>query len=255
MGAVLGIDRADVALRRVLGVSLSSSQRSTYLELVDQRCQRVPLQHLTGVADFAGLRLDVGPGVFVPRPETELLVQRAVQLLSVMPHPLVVDLCTGSGAVALAVQRYTPAATVHAVELSELAAAWASRNIRAWGPRVQLRCEAAQTSCPDLVGQVDLVTCNPPYIPPDAEPVEPEVADHDPAVALYGGGRGGLEIPAAMASRAAALLRPGGRLLLEHGQDQGPALTSAISHQGAWVTVTEHVDLNERPRFLEAVRA
>jgi release factor glutamine methyltransferase len=254
MAHVLGVPRADVARRRVLREPVTQSQESTYENLVGQRSQRVPLQHLTGVADFAGLRLAVGPGVFVPRPETELLVERALQLLSEVDQPVVVDLCAGSGAIALALAHHAPSATVCAVEMSELAAAWARQNIENLGVAVELRVEAAQHSCSDLVDHVDLVTCNPPYVPPDAEPVEPEVARHDPPMALYGGRFGGLEIPVSMASRAAALLRPGGRLLLEHGHDQAPALTTAIAAQNAWSMVTDHLDLNERPRFLEAVR-
>ncbi|HKJ12829.1 MAG TPA: peptide chain release factor N(5)-glutamine methyltransferase [Ornithinimicrobium sp.] len=255
LALVLGAERSEVVRRRLLGCELTAEESSAYADLVEQRGQRVPLQHLTGVVDFAGLRLRVGPGVFVPRPETELLVQRARQVLSDLADPVVVDLCTGSGAIALAVHHHVPGAEVHAVDLSDSALAWARQNVATTGLDVQLRREAAATSCSELLGQVDLVTCNPPYIPPGAVPVDPEVADHDPPMALYGGGSDGLEIPLASARRAAELLRPGGVLLLEHGEAQGAALTAAVERSGSWAYVIDHADMSARPRLLEATRS
>jgi release factor glutamine methyltransferase len=228
-----------------------------YAALVAERARRVPLQHLTGVAHFRSLTLRVGPGVFVPRPETETLVSLALEALDLLADratPVVVDLATGSGAVAFAVQTERPAARVYAVELDPLAHGWAVANRDRLGLDVPVRLADACTAYPELEGAVDLVTCNPPYIPTDQVPVDPEVRDHDPAIALYGGSADGLAIPLRMAARAAVLLRPGGVLLLEHADVQGPALLRAFMAAGTWREARDHPDLTGRPRVLVAVR-
>ena len=251
---VQGRDLADLRRARVLGDDVADGERTAYLRLVDRRAARVPLQHLTGTAHFAGLDLAVGPGVFVPRPETEVLVRLALAALEALERPTVVDLCTGSGAVALALAHARAEARVGAVELSPDAHGYAVANLGRTGLSVDLRLGRAQEAFPELVGAVDVVTANPPYIPPDAVPVDVEVREHDPELALYGGGEDGLQVPLEVAARAAQLLRPGGVLLMEHADVQGETLTAALAAQGTWAAVQDHRDLGGRPRVARAVR-
>ncbi len=220
--------------------------------LVAERAARIPLQHLTGRAYFGGLELSVGPGVFVPRPETELVARLAIDALD--PGSRAVDLCTGSGAIALAIKAEAPSAEVHAIELSELAVAWAARNRDDLGLDVDLRTGDATSAFPELEGAVDVVVSNPPYIPVGALPKDPEVRDHDPEVALYGGSDDGLAIPLAVAARAAILLRPGGLLVMEHADVQGDSLPAALVRTGQWADVEDHDDLAGRPRAVTARR-
>lgn len=220
--------------------------------LVTLRGQRIPLQHLTGQAHFRGLTLSVGPGVFVPRPETELLVEHAVVeyqrrvAQGTLPHrPLVLDLCTGSGAIAASLATELAGAEVLAVELSKDAAAWAERNLDGTGARL-VRGDAL-TALEELKGQVTLVASNPPYIPQGAVPKDPEVRDHDPALALYGGGEDGMELPSAIAYRAYDLLAPGGYLIMEHAETQRELMRQAFEKAG--FERTESIDdLAGKPR-------
>jgi release factor glutamine methyltransferase len=250
-----GTGRGEVQRLALLGRTLPDRVLEAYRLLVDERARRVPLQHLTGTVMFAGLELAVGPGVFVPRPETELLVDLGTEAAEGLQAPTVVDLCTGSGAVALAVKARLPAARVHAVELSGHAHAWAVDNVARTGLEVDLRLGAAQTAFGDLLGLVDVVVCNPPYIPAGAVPVDPEVRDHDPELALYGGSADGLAVPRAVAARAAQLLHPGGVLLMEHADVQREGITRALLAAGVWGEVSDHDDLTGRPRVVRAVRA
>jgi release factor glutamine methyltransferase len=235
-----------------------------FVDLVAERARRVPLQHLTGKAGFRRIELSVGPGVFVPRFETEFVAGLAIAHLLARPGeaadqrrlpPVLVDLCTGSGAIALAVKDEVPSADVHGVELSELAHAWAMRNRDDLGLDVDLRLGDATLAFPDLEGDVDVVVSNPPYIPVGAIPNDPEVRDHDPEVALYGGSSDGLRIPLEVAARAAVLLRPGGFFVMEHADLQGDSLPAALGRTGAWHDIRDHEDLNGRPRAVTALRA
>jgi len=235
--------------------------------LLVKRAARVPVQHLVGEAPFRHLVLEVGRGVFVPRPETETVAELAIRALrSDAEERLAVDLCTGSGAIALALATEVPHSLVHAVELEEAAYDWAARNVAAHeqqldavGSSVVLHRGDATTAhegpLASLVGRVDVVVSNPPYIPVGAVPVDPEVRDHDPSVALYGGSADGLAIPLAVAARAAALLRVGGVLVMEHADSQGSALPRALRATGGWADVVDHLDLAGRPRTTVAVRA
>ena len=225
-------------------------------DLVAERARRVPLQHLTGRAGFRRLELSVGPGVFVPRFETELVAGLVISHLNKAPgrRAVVVDLCTGSGAIALAVKDEVPAARVHGVELSHLAYAWAVRNRDDLRLDVDLRLGDATGAFPELAGVVDVVVSNPPYIPVGAIPVDPEVRDHDPQVALYGGSPDGLRIPLEVAARAAFLLRPGGLFVMEHADVQGARLQGALGASGLWTDIADHEDLNGRPRAVTARR-
>ena len=251
---VLHREVADLRRARILGEELDEATGTAYRELVTRRATRVPLQHLTGVAHFGGLELSVGPGVFVPRPETEVLLGLALDALAGLTAPTVVDLCTGSGALALAVAHARPDARVGAVELSEQAHGYAATNRGRTGLAVDLRLGRAQDAFGDWDGQVDVVVSNPPYIPPDAVPRDPEVREHDPELALYGGGVDGLEVPLQVAGRAAGLLRPGGVLLMEHADVQGATLPARIAAQGCWDQVEDLPDLAGKPRVTQARR-
>ena len=251
----LGTDAADVRRRVVLRDPADAGFLDTYAALVEERLARIPLQHLTGRAHFRRLTLAVGPGVFVPRPETEVVAGLAIEAArTVAEAPLVVDLCTGSGAIALAVKDEVPGARVHAVELSDLAHGWAVANRDRTGLEVDVRLGDATTAFVDLEGEVDVVVSNPPYIPVGAVPLDPEVRDHDPEVALYGGSADGLAVPVAVAARASVLLRLGGVLVMEHADSQGGSLPAALRATGAWVHVVDHPDLAGRPRATVAVR-
>jgi release factor glutamine methyltransferase len=255
---VLGVPRGELSRRIVLGEELDDATTGAYRDLVARRARRFPLQHLTGTAPFRRLELQVGPGVFVPRAETELVAGIAIDALQDVEDPLVVDLCTGSGAIAFAVADEVPSARVVAVELDPQAVAWARRNLEHLGlaGRVDVRLGDASTpgEVTELLGAVDVVTANPPYIPPDAEPVEPEVRDHDPALALYGGGDDGLAVARDVLDTAAALLRPGGLFVMEHGDRQGPAARQLLG-AATWTGVRTERDLAGRDRALVATRA
>lgn len=218
--------------------------------LLDRRSTRVPLQHLTGRAWFRFVDLEVGPGVFVPRPETELLAGWAVEVCAEIEAPVVVDLCTGSGAIAKAVAHEVPAARVHAVELDPNAHRWAERNLAGTG--VDLRQGDMATAFDDLDGQVDVVVCNPPYIPLEAwESVALEARDHDPHLALFSG-QDGLDAMRVLERRAATLLRPGGVVGAEHADVQGESAPGVFVASGRWSDVRDHRDLAGRARFVTA---
>ncbi len=234
--------------------ALTPQQAEAYDALVARRAAREPLQHLTGSAGFRHVDLAVGPGVFVPRPETELLagwaVERAQELVDAGRVPVVVDLCTGSGAIALSVAHEVPAAEVHAVELGEAAHEWAARNLA--GSGVDLRHGDMADAFPELDGTVDVVVCNPPYIPLEAyESVAPEARDHDPHLALFSGDDG-LVALRVVEQVAARLLRPSGVAGVEHADVQGDSAPAVFVATGRWSDVRDHPDLAGRSRFVTA---
>ncbi|MCT2592378.1 peptide chain release factor N(5)-glutamine methyltransferase [Streptomyces sp. N2-109] len=225
-----------------------------YWEAVARREAREPLQHITGRAFFRYLELQVGPGVFVPRPETESVVGWAIDAVRAMDvaEPLIVDLCTGSGAIALALAQEVPRSRVHAVELDEGAYGWALRNVE--GSRVTLHRGDALTALPTLDGQVDLVVSNPPYIPlTEWEYVAPEARDHDPELALFSG-EDGLDTIRGLERAAQRLLRPGGVVVIEHADTQGGQVPWIFTEDRGWADAADHADLNNRPRFCSARR-
>jgi release factor glutamine methyltransferase len=229
-----------------------------YAELVAERAARIPLQHITGVAHFRYLQLAVGPGVFIPRPETESVVQLVIDRLRALERaglvrPKVVDLGTGSGAIAGSIAHEVPEAEVFAVEFSEFAHAWAAKNLRPLG--VTLLLGDLRDALPELNGTFDVVVSNPPYIPAEAIPNEPEVALHDPPEALYGGGADGMELPTAAAASAARLLVPGGYFVMEHAEVQAGWISTMLKRTGLWTDVTTHFDLNGKERATSAVLA
>ncbi|WP_394938684.1 peptide chain release factor N(5)-glutamine methyltransferase [Psychromicrobium sp. YIM B11713] len=223
-----------------------------FWELVTERARRIPLQHLTGKASFRHLELAVGPGVFVPRPETEGVAQLAIDVAARLTHPIIVDLGTGSGALAAALASEVRDAKVYAVELSELAHAWAARNLAEHS--VELRLGDLRTAFPELNGRVDVVVSNPPYIPAEAVPHEPEVAEHDPEIALYGGGADGLELPAAALATAARLLKPGGYFVMEHAEVQAASIERLFQEAG-FRSVRGHRDLADKDRATSGILA
>jgi release factor glutamine methyltransferase len=252
---VLGVTRGQVQARVVTGTPLDAEQRLQVLELVERRAAREPLQHLTGRAAFRSLELAVGPGVFVPRPETELVAQIAIDALQAVPtaSPRAVDLGTGSGAIALALATEVPHAEVHAVENSPRAFIWARENVRAVGAsNLRLVFADLADALPDLDGTLDVVVSNPPYIPAGAIPRDPEVRLHDPAAALYGGADG-LDVVRAVSATARRLLRPGGTLVLEHGELQGADIRSLLTADG-WSAAATTRDLLGRDRATHALR-
>ncbi|MEU1622001.1 peptide chain release factor N(5)-glutamine methyltransferase [Streptomyces sp. NPDC008238] len=226
-----------------------------YWEAVARREAREPLQHITGRAFFRYLELQVGPGVFVPRPETESVVGWAIDAVRAMDvaEPLIVDLCTGSGAIALALAQEVPRSRVHAVELSDEALVWARKNVE--GSKVDLRQGDALEAFGDLDGQVDLVISNPPYIPlTEWEYVAPEARDHDPQMALFSG-EDGLDTIRGIERTAHRLLRPGGVVVIEHADTQGGQVPWIFTEEAGWADAADHPDLNNRPRFTTARKA
>jgi release factor glutamine methyltransferase len=220
-----------------------------YNAAVAARSRRVPLQHLTGTAPFGPLTLSVGPGVFIPRPETEAILEWAVaQTLPV--KPVVVDVCTGSGALALALAQHWPDARVIGLDDSDAALDYARRN--AAGTRVEFVCADVTDSglLTELAGQVDLVVSNPPYVPDGAE-LEPEVVDHDPPHAVFGGPDGMAVIPA-VARLAGRLLRPGGLFAVEHDDTTSSMTAETISSTKRFDDIVARTDLTGRPRFVTA---
>jgi release factor glutamine methyltransferase len=281
---VLGVPRS----RLVLQDLIDNEQQVRIESLLSQRLSRVPLQHILGVAHFRYLELKVGPGVFIPRPETELIAEAAIRVLRDSPSKVAVDLCTGSGAVALAMATEVPGSTVYAVELDPDAAEWTRLNVAAHasglahvGSTVEVIVDdAALVSEPShelahLVRQVSVVSANPPYIPEGMIPREVEVRDHDPVLALYSGADG-LTMTRRVILTAAVLLREGGLLVIEHADIQGtdagsrgvPALMKAatidadlaerisqLPGTALFHSVVDRTDLNGLPRFTMGIRS
>lgn len=226
---------------------------------VARRAAREPLQHITGVAYFRYLDLEVGPGVFVPRPETEVMTGWAIDRLTEMDvaEPVVADLGTGSGAIALAIAQEVPRAQVHAVEGDPLARSWTERNIArcaAAAPhtagRVRLHSGDFEWALTEFDGTVDLVVANPPYIPVSAE-LPPEVAEYEPTAALFSG-EDGLDAIRVVERVARRLLRPGGQVAVEHGSPQGAAVYWVFAEENGWRQTRNHTDLAGLDRFVTA---
>jgi release factor glutamine methyltransferase len=252
---VLGLSRGGVQAAAVRGDALRPAQAALLDRLVDRRCAREPLQHLTGTAPFRHLTLSVGPGVFVPRPETESVAQLAIDALraAASPRPVAVDLGTGSGAIALALATEVPHADVHAVEKSVEAYIWARENAaRVGADNARIVFGDLATALPDLDGRVDVVVSNPPYVPDAAIPRDPEVRFYDPPAALYGG-EDGLDVVRVLSRAALRLARPGGVLVIEHGEWQGAPIRELLIADG-WRATATHPDLTMRDRTTTALR-
>jgi release factor glutamine methyltransferase len=230
---------------------------TSYWAAIGRRENREPLQHITGRAYFRYLELQVGPGVFIPRPETESVAGWAIDRLRAMDvaEPLVVDLGTGCAAIALAIAHEVPRSRVHAVEVDEHALNWARKNVAAHpaGPRVTLHRTDIDGCLGELDGTVDLVVSNPPYIPLGAVVRDPEVAAYDPPLALWGGADG-TDVVRVVERVAARLLRPGAPVVVEHADEQGAVAPLWFPETRGWDEVRAHRDLAGRPRFVTARR-
>lgn len=255
LGHVLDLRRGEIQAKSLMGTQLDDDSLSRAQSLVDRRAAREPLQHITGVAPFRSMELAVGPGVFVPRPETEQVVQFAIDALWAVPSdaPIGVDLGTGSGAIALAMATEVPHSRIYATELSPVAFRWASGNRDRVGAEnaVVVQGDLA-TAFAELDGLVDVVASNPPYIPADAIPRDLEVRLHDPELALYGGADG-LDVVRQVSTTALRLLHAGGTLVLEHGELQGASIADLLRADG-WHAVATHRDLLGRDRATTALR-
>lgn len=288
-----GVDAAELVAfalgttrgRLFLQDEVTAEQRVRVEQLLTRRLSRVPLQHLLGTAPFRRIEVAVGPGVFIPRPETELVTEAAIRELNAMPpgERIGVDLCSGSGAIAISLGIEVPGSRIQAVELSDDAIVWTRRNvlehddaITAAGSRVEVvHGDAGTVAMPGgalarLAGQVSVVVSNPPYIPSDMVPKDPEVRDHEPKLALFGGGDDGLDVIREVLRTAAILLRPGGFLVIEHADVQGTAagdsgvpgaarrmladaelggLAGLEPGHPIWTQIDDRPDLNRLPRF------
>jgi release factor glutamine methyltransferase len=250
---ILETDRSELTLLAIANRQFPENKLADFLVAVARREKREPLQHITGIAPFRHLELEVGPGVFSPRPETEQVVDLAIQKTKQVLAPLIVDLCAGSGAIAISISTEVSSATVYAVELSKQAFEYLRRNYENYGLDTQtLRNEDLKTALLELDGTVDLVVSNPPYIPDSAVPVDLEVQLHDPALALYGG-EDGLDVIREISTRALALLRPGGQLVLEHAHTQAAAIGELLLRQG-WQEIVSSQDLTGKDRMISAKR-
>ncbi|HVY11839.1 MAG TPA: peptide chain release factor N(5)-glutamine methyltransferase [Mycobacteriales bacterium] len=229
----------------------ASATGSDVSDLLARRAARVPLQHIVGSTGFRYLELMVGPGVFVPRPESELLVDAVLAAIAPAGSPRVVDLCAGSGAIGLSVAHEHPTVEVDLVEASAAAVEWLRRNA-AGRSRVTIHHADLAAAPTGSDGMIDVVVSNPPYVAThERAQVDPEVRDHDPDVALWAGDDG-LDVIRLVADRAKVLLRPGGSLVVEHSDRQGESVPSLFAAAG-FDDVADHLDLTGRPRFTTAV--
>ncbi|MBM7457398.1 peptide chain release factor N(5)-glutamine methyltransferase [Rhodococcus coprophilus] len=253
---LLGVERGRLGLVPLVDTAMIDAYRA----MVDQRAKRIPLQYILGTSPMGEIDLAVGPGVFVPRPETELLLGWALAFLERhgRRNPVVLDLCTGSGALALAIAHARPDAVVHAVELEPRALAWARQNAETRAndgdtPIILHQGDVTdRTLLAALEGAVDMVVSNPPYIP-EGTPLEPEVADHDPHSALFGG-PDGLSVIKPMVSNIARWLRIGGAAAVEHDDTNGALVAELFAQRRVFGDVVEHYDLAGKPRFVVAHR-
>jgi release factor glutamine methyltransferase len=255
VGHVLGISRGAVHAKAITGLVLDAEQLIQLIELTERRAAREPLQHITGRAAFRSIELAVGPGVFVPRPESEGVAGIAIEALRAVasPAPVAVDLGTGSGAIALAIATEVPHARVIGVEVSPLAFIWTKQNFREIAPdNARAVFVDLAVALPELDGTIDVVVSNPPYIPLGAIPRDPEVRLHDPEIALYGGDDG-LDVVRSVSLTARRLLRPGGTLVIEHGEAQSSAIADVLRIDG-WGAIAHHKDLTFRDRATTALR-
>lgn len=249
---VLGCEPAAL----LLGPEVGPEATARYAELVDRRATGVPVQHLTGEAWFRTVQVAVGPGVFIPRPETEVMtgwaIEQLIQLRAAGATPTVVELCAGSGAISRAIAAEVPGCSQYAVELSAEAYPYLSDNL-ADTAVTAIEGDMAR-ALPELDGEADLVICNPPYVPLEAyEGVTEEVRRHEPPMSLFSG-PDGLDATRVLAGAAARLLRPRGLVCTEHAEVQEHSAPAVFLEHGAWDRVRDHRDLAGRPRFLTAVR-
>ncbi len=255
LAEILQLSRGALAAHAVKGTVLASNHAELFARHARRRADREPLQHITGKAPFRARELSVGPGVFIPRPETEQVAQFAIDALLAVPteRPRGVDLGTGSGAIALAMATEVPHAEIWGIEVSAAAFEWTTKNFRDSGATnaTALHGDLAD-AVPELDGLIVVVISNPPYIPTDAVPRDPEVALHDPEIALYGG-TDGLDVVRQVSTTARRLLHSGGLLVIEHGELQAAQIGELLRADG-WNAVSSHQDLLGRDRSTTAIR-
>ena len=259
-----GVELRDVDRALLMGEELGTTgQLAVFRAMLDRRAKREPLQYITGHAPFRYLDLKVGPGVFIPRPETETVVQAGLDWLTKngMIHPCVVDLCAGSGAIGLSVVSEVPGSQVWAVELSPNTAEWTRRNLSETAKKypsiasnyhLEIADATSFATLAQLDDTVDIVITNPPYVPQTDIPEQPEVRDWDPELALYGGSMDGTLIPERIIERACRLLKPGGVLVMEHDVTQGDRLV-AFARATGFAAASTGQDWTGRDRYLFAV--
>lgn len=255
LGHLLGLGRGRLQARLITGLTVDDEHAAAFASVIERRSAREPLQHITGIAPFRSLELAVGPGVFVPRPETEGVAQIAIDALRAVvdPEPIAVDLGTGSGALALALAHEVPHARVIGVENAPEAFIWARGNRERLGlENARIVFDDLARALPELDGTVSVVVSNPPYIPAAAVPRDPEVRLFDPPSALYGG-EDGLDVVRSLSATALRLLRSGGVLVMEHGELQGADIRALLTADG-WRGATTQRDLTGRDRATVAVR-
>lgn len=255
LGHLLGLGRGRLQARLITGLTVDDEHAAAFASAIERRSAREPLQHITGIAPFRSLELAVGPGVFVPRPETEGVAQIAIDALRAVvdPEPIAVDLGTGSGALALALAHEVPHARVIGVENAPEAFIWARGNRERLGlENARIVFDDLARALPELDGTVSVVVSNPPYIPAAAVPRDPEVRLFDPPSALYGG-EDGLDVVRSLSATALRLLRSGGVLVMEHGELQGADIRALLTADG-WRGATTQRDLTGRDRATVAVR-
>jgi release factor glutamine methyltransferase len=249
----LGISRSQLGLMVVTNQKFPKESLELFQSALARRVARQPLQHITGQAPFRQLQLKVGPGVFTPRPETEQVVGFALEKISNWPSPVIVDLCSGSGAIAISLATEILGSNVFAVEKSKEAFAYLCENAASFGfAQENLRNEDLQNSLPELDAAVDLVISNPPYIPNDAIPIDLEVQLHEPSMSLYGG-EDGLDVVKQISTRAMKLLKPGGLLVMEHADTQSMAIAKLLLDEG-WLDIEARADLAGKDRMISAVK-
>jgi release factor glutamine methyltransferase len=249
----LGISRSELALMTATNQEFPKDSIENFQLALARRVARQPLQHITGTAPFRHLELKVGPGVFTPRPETEQVVGFALERISNSASPLIVDLCAGSGAIAISLATEISGSTVFAVEKSKEAFSYLRDNAASYGlAEGNLRNEDLNDSLQDLDGQVDLVISNPPYIPDDAIPIDLEVQLHEPSMSLYGGADG-LDVVRQISGRALKLLKPGGLLVMEHADTQSSAISKLLLAEG-WIEIVTRADLAGKDRMISALK-
>lgn len=254
-GHVLKLSRGGVQSEIIRGAALTDDQAQLITELYARRLSREPLQHITGIAYFRNLELEVGSGVFIPRPETEFVAQLAIDALRAVASekPIAIDLGTGSGAIALAMATEVPNAEIFAVEKSDDAISFTKRNFEKYGSEnATLIHGDLADSFAQLEGDAAVVVSNPPYIPQDAVPRDIEVRLHDPDLALYGG-EDGMQVMHLVSASARRLLHAGGTLVVEHADSQGQQVSQLLLADG-WRQVRSHKDLTGRDRAVTAIK-
>jgi len=249
----LDVSRSELSIMVATNQEFPKESIEHFDSALARRVAREPLQHITGKAAFRHLELKVGPGVFTPRPETEQVVGFALEKISTWPTPLIVDLCSGSGAIAISLATEISGSNVFAVEKSIDAFSFLRQNAATYGLSDEnLRNEDLHDSLPELDGQVDLVISNPPYIPNDAIPIDLEVQLHEPSMSLYGG-VDGLDVVRQISNRALKLLKPRGLLVMEHADTQSNAIRKLLLGQG-WLEIEARADLAGKDRMISALK-